>query len=365
MASSVSPFMAQALELARRALGAVSPNPAVGAVIVGDGRVVGRGHTQPPGQAHAEVMALQEAGLAAAGATLYVTLEPCAHFGRTPPCTDAIIAARIREVHVATPDPNPRTDGQGIAKLRAAGIAVTVGDGEEAARRVTETFAKHVTTGMPFVIAKFAVSLDGKTATRTGDARWISGEASRLVSHRLRAEADAVMVGIGTALKDDPRLTAREVRVPAAQQPLRVVVDSSGRLPVTAAMLREPGRTLVAVAHMDPALRTTLADAGAETMVVPGSDGRVDLRALLEALGARDVTSVLVEGGATLLGGLFDAHLVDKVVVFVAPVVIGGDTAPAAVAGHGALRIADALRLREVQYEQMGPDMMVTGYPLP
>lgn len=365
MASTTSLFMAQALDLARRALGTVSPNPAVGAVIVRDGRVAGRGHTQPPGQAHAEVMALREAGAAAEGATLYVTLEPCAHTGRTPPCTDAIIAARVREVHVATPDPNPRTDGQGIAKLRAAGIAVVVGDGEEPARQVIESFAKHVTTGMPFVTAKFAVSLDGKTATRTGDARWISAEASRLVTHRLRAEVDAVMVGIGTALKDDPRLTAREVPVSTSQQPVRVVVDSSGRLPATAAMLREPGRTLVAVARMEPSLRTALAGAGAETIVLPGPDGRVDLHGLLGALGALEMTSVLVEGGATLLGALFDARLVDKVVVFVAPIVIGGDTAPSAVAGHGVLRIADALRLRDIHYEQVGPDMMVTGYPLP
>ena len=199
--------MERALELAEQALGAVSPNPAVGAVIVKDGRIVGEGRTQPPGQAHAEVVALAQAGEAARGAAMYVTLEPCAHHGRTPPCIDAVIEAGLSAVHVATLDPDPRTNGKGADLLRAANIEVTVGEGEAAAKETIEAFAKHVTTGLPFVTAKFAMSLDGKVATPTGASRWISGEESRRIAHHLRATSDAVMVGIGTVLADDPRLT--------------------------------------------------------------------------------------------------------------------------------------------------------------
>ena len=356
--------MRRAIDLAQSAVGRVSPNPPVGAVLVKDGRVVGEGATQPPGQAHAEIAALADAGQAAQGAELYVSLEPCAHTGRTPPCTDAIIAAGVAHVHVATLDPAPHTDGRGVAALRAASIAVDVEDDSREAREVIEAFAKHVTTGVPFVVAKFAISLDGKIATRTGDSRWISGEASRRRAHQLRAEADAVMVGIGTALADDPRLTVRDVPLLRDRQPLRVVVDSGGRLPPEAAMLREPGDTLVAVANAGGSSRKALVGAGAEVLAVPGAGDRVDLPELLRTLGSREVTSVLVEGGAELLGALFDARLVDKVVAFVAPVVIGGTQAPSAVGGTGAKGIVDALELTDVRYEQVGRDIMVVGYPV-
>ena len=218
--------MERALELARSVLGGVSPNPAVGAVLVKDGRVVGEGATQPPGDAHAEVVALQAAGAEARGATLYVTLEPCAHHGRTPPCADALVAAGIAGVRVAVRDPDPRTDGKGIARLETSGINVEAGDGADAAAEVIEAFARHVRTGKPFVTAKFAMSLDGRIATRTGASRWITGEEARVRAHLLRAQADAVMVGIGTALADDPRLTVRDVPLRNERQPLRVVVDT-------------------------------------------------------------------------------------------------------------------------------------------
>ena len=348
--------MERALELAGQALGAVSPNPAVGAVIVKDGRIVGEGRTQPPGQAHAEVGALAQAGEAARGAAMYVTLEPCAHHGRTPPCIDAVIEAGLSAVHVSTLDPDPRTNGKGIERLREANIAVTVGEGEAAAKETIEAFAKHVATGLPFVTAKFAMSLDGKVATPTGASRWISGEESRRRAHHLRATSDAVMVGIGTVLADDPRLSVRDVPVRGAQ-PLRVVIDSKGRLPSASAMLAEPGETLV----------FTAAGRAAETgskaaSVATSGDGAVDLAEAMAHLGGRGTTSVLVEGGPTLLGALFDAGLVDKVVAFVAPVVLGGAAAPGPVGGAGIAAIADALRLERVRYEQAGNDMMVTGY---
>ncbi|MBM3939609.1 MAG: bifunctional diaminohydroxyphosphoribosylaminopyrimidine deaminase/5-amino-6-(5-phosphoribosylamino)uracil reductase RibD [SAR202 cluster bacterium] len=353
--------MAEALALAREGLGTTSPNPSVGAVLVNEGRVVGKGRTQPPGQAHAEIVALREAGEAARGATLYVTLEPCAHHGRTPPCADAIVAAGVREVRVATLDPNPKTDGKGVRVLREAGIGVTIGDGEADAQQAIEAFAKHVRTGLPFVTAKFAMSLDGKVATRAGDSIWITGEEARRVAHQLRAESDAVMVGVGTVLADNPRLTVRDVPTKGDRQPMRVVIDSEGRTPADAALLSQPGQTLVAVADIAASQRAWKGGSGA--VLLPGEDGRVDLRAVLELLGQQDVTSVLVEGGPTLLGSLFDAGLVDKVIAFVAPTIIGGETAKSAVGGLGAARMADALRLRDVSYRQAGDDMMVIGYP--
>ncbi len=355
--------MEEALLLARKALGNVSPNPAVGAVVVKNGQVMGRGFTQPPGGPHAEVIALQEAGDKANGATMYVTLEPHAHQGRTPPCTDAIIQAGIVEVHIATLDPNPDVNGKGIVALEAAGVRVTVGDHEHEAQQVIEAFAKHVTTGLPFVVVKFAMSLDGKIATSTGESQWISGPEMRREVHRLRAECDAIMVGIQTALQDNPQLTVRDVPEPPERQPLRVVVDSSGRMPATARMLAESGKTLVAVAEGTANDHSLLVDAGAEVVSLPGDDGRVDLRALLQLLGQRGVTSVLVEGGSTLLGALFDLGAVDKVIGCVSPVVIGGAKAPTPVGGQGAHHLADSLRLRDVSVTTIGNDVMITGYP--
>ncbi len=361
-------YMQRAIDLARSARGTTSPNPPVGAVLVKDGRIVGEGYTLPPGQGHAEFIALNMAGGDARGADLYVTLEPCAHHGRTPPCADALIAAGVASARIAVMDPAPHTAGRGAQRLREAGVSVIVDDGPPEAYRLIEAFAKHVATGLPFVTAKFAMSLDGKIATRTGDSRWISNEASRREAHRLRAEADAVMVGIGTALADNPQLTARDL--PLAQpapsdegQPLRVVVDSSGRLPASAAMLSAPGRTLVAVAGAEGA--RAAGAAGADVLEVgAGADGRVDLACLLAELGARDVTSVLVEGGATLHGALFDAGLVDKVVAFIAPVVIGGAEAPGPVGGLGREFIANALRLTGVEHVELDGDLMIVGRPI-
>ena len=358
--------MKQALALARQALGRVSPNPAVGAVLVKDDRVVGYGHTQPPGQAHAEIVALRQAGDLASGATLYVTLEPCSHHGRTPPCVQAVIEAGVAKVHIAMLDPNPVTDGRGKAALDAAGIRATVDPADstdaQEARRITEAFAKHIATRLPFVTAKFAMSLDGKIATATGQSRWISGEEARREAHRLRAENDAVLVGIGTVLADDPRLTARDLAEPATHQPLRVVADSQGRLPAGSAMLKEPGQTLIATASMGPKHLQTLKSTGAEVVSLPGLDGRVDLSALMQLLGQRGITSVLVEGGAALLGSLFSLRMVDKVVAFIAPMIIGGEGARSPVGGSGVADLAEALQLRNVEYRQVGRDMMVTGY---
>ncbi|MDD5093226.1 MAG: bifunctional diaminohydroxyphosphoribosylaminopyrimidine deaminase/5-amino-6-(5-phosphoribosylamino)uracil reductase RibD [Dehalococcoidia bacterium] len=353
--------MQLALVQAKKALGNVSPNPAVGAVIVKEGKVVGEGYTQPPGSAHAEIMALSQAGEASRGATLYVTLEPCCHFGRTPPCTEAIVASGIREVHMAMLDPNPLVSGKGKAQLEGSGIKTYLGDREEEAKEINEAYARHITTGMPFVTAKFAMSLDGKIATRTFDSRWISNEQSREYVHQVRWKTDAIMVGVNTVLRDDPQLTARiggKVR-----QPLRVIIDSHGRTPLSAKVLQSPDKVLIAAT---PAIEREqlkqYSDLGVSVLTLPSKDDRVDIDGLLRHLGRQGITSVLVEGGGTLMGSLFDLERVDKVLAFISPMIIGGSQAIPPVAGQGVNSVAEALRLKRIRVERFGDDIMVSGY---
>ena len=357
-------YMRRAVSLARQALGSTSPNPAVGAVVVKNGEIVGEGFTQPAGEDHAEVVALREAGSRANGATLYVTLEPCNHFGRTPPCTDAIIDAGISAVEVAIVDPNPAVSGGGVERLESDGIPTHLGAESAAVRRQLEAWLKLVTTGRPFITAKFAMSLDGKISTHTGDSKWITGDKARWHVHKMRTRADAIMVGIGTALADDPRLTARDERGnPLSRQPLRVVVDSRGRLPATARLLSEPGKTLIAVGSGVTGSQMGEHGDGVEFRHFPLRDEHIDLQGLIEFLAEeRDVTSIMVEGGGTLLGAMFDLGLVDKVVAFVAPTIIGGASAPSPVGGLGAEMMADALELERVQWKRLGRDMLITGY---
>ena len=359
-------YMKRALALAREVLGTTSPNPAVGAVIVKEGRIIAEGATRPPGQSHAEVVALEEAGREARGATLYITLEPCCFLGRTPACTKAIIDAGIEEVHLALLDPNPRVNGRGRAELEAAGVEVRLGEDEEEAGELYEAFAKHIKTGTPFVTAKFAMSLDGKIATRTGHSQWITGEAARSLVQEWRRTSDAVMVGVNTALRDDPRLTARgKDGRPLEHQPLRVVVDSHGRTSTHSQLLKEPGRTLVATANTEASQVTRLEAAGAEVLQLPEKGGLVDLGSLLEDLGRRGVVSLLVEGGGTLLGSFFDRGLVDRVTAFIAPAIIGGAGAPSPVEGQGADLLSETFKLRDVSVDQVGDDLLVKGYPIP
>jgi len=359
-------YMEQALSLARLALGQVSPNPAVGAVVVSGGVVVGQGYTQPPGSCHAEIVALKQAGDRAHWGAMYVTLEPCCHYGRTPPCTKTIIAAGITEVHLAMLDPNPLVFGGGKEQLERQGIKVYVGECEEEARQINEAYIKFITTGLPFITAKFAVSLDGKIATKSGNSRWISGIEARGYVHNLRYATDAIMAGVNTVLADDPQLTARSCggRGGSARvQPLRVIVDSKGRAPLTARVFNEPGKTLLALGRsVTPEERKNLARADVEILELPSEEGLVDLERLMKMLGEREVTSVLVEGGGTLLGSLFDHGLVDRVVAFIAPAIIGGKEAKIAVGGKGVDKVADAIKLERVRLEKFGDDLMVSGY---
>jgi diaminohydroxyphosphoribosylaminopyrimidine deaminase/5-amino-6-(5-phosphoribosylamino)uracil reductase len=358
-------YMAQALSLAKLALGNVSPNPAVGAVIVKNRKVIGQGYTQPPGSAHAEIVALKEAGAQARGATLYVTLEPCCHYGRTSPCTQAIISAGIKEVHAAMIDPNPLVGGKGKTELEKTGIRVNIGEHEEEASEIIQTYAKYITTKIPFVTAKFAMSVDGKIATRTGDSKWISSEESRRFVHNLRFVHDAIMVGVNTVLTDDPQLTVRcsANGGMSHKQPLRIIVDSGGRTPTTSKVFKAPGNVLMAVSEgISPAKKRAYKKLGAEVLALPARRGQVDLSALLVALGKRQITSVLAEGGGRVLGSLFDEKLVDKVIAFIAPIIIGGQRAKTPVAGKGVANVVDSIKLERMRTHFINGDVVISGY---
>jgi len=356
--------MQRALDLARETADFTSPNPTVGAVVVNNGEIVGEGVTQPPPGAHAEVTALQQAGDRASGATMYVTLEPCSHEGRTPPCTKAIIDAGIAEVHYSILDPDPNVNGGGHAALEAAGIATVAGEGEDEARLINEAFLKHRTTGMPFVIAKFAASIDGRIAAASGDSRWISGPEARAWAHERRTRIDAILVGSSTIVVDDALLTARPNDVEAERQPLRIVVDTRGRIPPMARVFTGPAKTLVATVEDAPAQwLAAIEAAGAEIVKLPRYDDRVDLKQLLQELGRRDIVHLLVEGGGMVLGSFFDRNLVDKVQAIIAPLIVGAADAHTAISGKGAYRMADALRLRDITVDRLGEDILVTGYP--
>lgn len=354
--------MAAALSLARRGLGRTWPNPAVGAVIVRDGCVVGRGWTQPGGRPHAEAEALRRAGARARGATLYVTLEPCAHHGKTPPCAEAVIAAGVVRVVSAIDDPFPRVNGRGHALLREAGVAVETGLGAAQARDVNQGFLTRVARSRPMVTLKLATSLDGRIATRTGESRWITGEAARRRGHLLRATHDAVMVGIGTALADDPELTCR---LPGLddRRTVRVVADSDARLPLDSKLARSARRQplwLIVRQGADDGRVEALTSAGAEVLrVLAGPDNRPDPACALEALARQGLTRVLVEGGGTLAAALLGAGLVDHVVCFRAPMIVGGDGMPA-VAAMDAATLRDALKLRLVSAGTEGGDIVET-----
>jgi diaminohydroxyphosphoribosylaminopyrimidine deaminase/5-amino-6-(5-phosphoribosylamino)uracil reductase len=358
-------FMEQAISLAKLAHGNVSPNPAVGAVLVKDGVVIGQGFTQSPGLRHAEIVALEQAGEQARGSTLYVTLEPCCHFGRTSPCTHAIIAAGVSRVHMAMIDPNPLVNGKGRADLDAAGIKTFVGKHEDQARQINEAYIKFITTGLSFVTVKIAMSLDGKIATASGDSRWISNAESRQFAHTLRHTHDAIMTGVNTVLADDPHLTTRFARGrggTSRKQPLRVIVDGRGRTPHSARLLREAGKTILAMGRKaTPEEKAAFGALDTEIIEFDADDGVINLRALLKKLGERQVTSVLVEGGGILVGSLFDQGLVDRLFVFIAPIIIGGN-GRASVVGHGADRLVDAFQLDRIAVTRFGDDTLVSGY---
>jgi diaminohydroxyphosphoribosylaminopyrimidine deaminase / 5-amino-6-(5-phosphoribosylamino)uracil reductase len=365
MTAHDEPWMQRALTLAEKGRGYVEPNPLVGAIVVRDGKSVGEGWHEKVGHAHAEVNALRKAGDAAKGATLYVTLEPCCHHGKTPPCTEAIIRAGIRRVIAAMRDPFPKVAGGGIQRLTAAGIDVDVGLHERDASELNAPYLKLLEAGRPWVIAKWAMTLDGKLATRSGDSRWISGEASRRVVHELRGRVDAIVVGRRTAELDDPLLTARLEQGPPPRVATRIVLDSRALLASTNQLVRtvsEIPTLVVAGRDAGDADVQRLTQAGCEVLQLAATDRKDRLLALLDELGHRRMTNLLVEGGSELLGALFDAEQIDETHVFVAPKLIGGIDAPSPLGGAGLQRIASAVAIDNAQVRLMeGGDVYWSG----
>jgi len=352
----------RAVELAREASGHTSPNPLVGAVIVKGGRTIGEGFHAAAGELHAECVALAACDEDPAGATMYISLEPCCHEGRTPPCTDAIVSAGIARVMVASDDPTPKAAGRGLGILRDEGVRVEAVDGEiaRAARLINQPFRKHARTGRPLVIFKSAMTLDGKVATRTGDSQWISGKSSRARAHRWRAECDAVAVGIHTAVADDPLLTARVEGVP--RQPRRVVFDSEASLPLDSQLVRSAAEVPVVVICSRAAKRTAtdaLRAAGIEVVVTPGENEAARLVKALDDLGDRGVQSLLLEGGPHLAGVFLEAGEIDEARMFVAPLFIGGRDAKAAIEAQGVERIEDAVRAVTTEVEWVDDDVLI------
>ena len=361
-------FMRLALELAAKGRGRTRPNPMVGAVLVKKGRIVGQDFHRRAGQPHAEVLALRQAGTKARGATLYVSLEPCAHTGRTPPCTEAITAAGVNRVVAAMVDPNRLNRGRGLRRLRAQGIKTEVGVLEKEARALNEIFITRMTRSRPFVTVKVAQSLDGKIATRAGGSRWISGPAAREWVHRLRAQVDAILVGIQTVLKDDPRLTVRlgsrggEEATNGRRPPIKIVLDSRLRTPVSARIFSSGSSVILATTNGAPRGRQqALERAGAQILRLPSRNGLVDFKTLLKELSKREISHLLVEGGGQVIASAFEAGAVDRVACVIAPMVIGGKEAPTSVEGIGIPSLDRAVRLRNVKIRRLGPDFLVTG----
>ena len=356
--------MHRALTLAELAKGRTSPNPLVGAVIVKDGKIIAEGYHKKAGEPHAEIHALDAAGKNAQGATLYVTLEPCSHWGRTPPCTDAVIKSGIVHVYVAHLDPNPKVAGKGIKELEKFGIKTTVGICAEAAKILNEAYIKHISTGYPFVILKTAMSLDGKIATSTGESQWITSESSREKAHEIRDQVDAIIVGIGTILSDDPALTTR-LPDKKGKDPIRIVLDSHARTPLTARVFNPNSLAKVIIAVTPHAPKKNIAqleERQAEVIVIPDKDGRVCFKTLMQTLGERDITSVLVEGGGKINASALESSVVDKVLCFIAPKFIGGRKAPGIINGDGIKRLIDAPELQRLSIKQLSNDLLIEGY---
>lgn len=354
-------FMKRALELAQTAEGNTSPNPMVGAVIVDEsGKIVGEGYHHKAGEPHAEINALRAAGDKAKGATVYVTLEPCSHYGRTGPCCEALIKAGVKRVVSAITDPNPLVAGRGLNRLREAGIEVTEHICEDEAKKLNEKFFFWITHKRPFVSLKYAMTLDGRIAAAGGDSKWITGTEARTYAHYLRKTHDAVLVGKNTVLQDDCELTTRMVE---GKNPIRIVLDSKAELPLTAKILNSEAKTIVAVSEAAPQEKLAQLQQynNVEVFKLPEQNGHLDLNELMQKLAGLEITSILVEGGSEVHGAFIDAELGERIYAFVAPKIIGGKNAIGPVGGNGIMDMAKALRLRDIEYKQLGTDLLITG----
>ncbi len=357
-------YMDRALSLARQGIGYTRPNPLVGAVIVKEGRIIGEGYHEVYGGPHGEINAFKNASEDVAGATMYVTLEPCSHYGKTPPCANAIVEKGIKKVVIAMADPNPLVAGRGIELLKANGIEVITGILEDEAKKVNEIFLKYITTGLPFCLLKTAMTLDGKIATHTGDSKWITNGKSRSYVHQLRHQYGGIMVGIGTILADDPMLTTR-LDTGKGKDPIRIIVDSHGKIPLASRVLHvsSQSRTVIATTDQIPEKkRIALEELGAEVILLPPIQGQVNLSALMKALGERKIDSVLLEGGSALNFGALEAGIIDKVMTFISPKILGGTAAKTPVGGQGKSLASDAIQLKNISMNRFDEDILIEGY---
>ncbi len=353
--------MSLALELAEKGRGKVEPNPMVGAVLVKNGEIVGKGYHQVFGGHHAEINAINEAGTNCTEATLYVSMEPCAHYGKTAPCVDAIIKAGITKVVISVTDPNPITSGKGIQKLKAAGIEVGIGVMESQAKRLNAPFFKLMQKGFPYVIVKWAMSIDGKIATYTGDSKWITSEESREYVHKIRGQMDGILVGINSVLRDDPLLTCR---IKGGRNPKRIIIDSNASLPLNSRIVNtiNEGEVIVAVNENARQKQVEMLEKlGCKIIQTNGINDRVDLNELFKRLGAMNLTNILVEGGGSVITSMLEERLVDKLMVFIAPIVIGGEGAKLPVVGKGIDRICEAYQIKEITVNRFSNDIVIEG----
>ena len=355
--------MERAIELSKSCLGKTDSNPPVGAVLVKNGVIVGEGYTEHEGGRHAEVVAIEQAGSLARGSTMFVTLEPCCHFGKTPPCTNRIIEEGITKVFISVIDPNELMNGTGVLHLKSNGIEVAIGDDEESSRQIMEGYLHRISTGFPFVTVKFAMSLDGKIATAGKESKWITNEKSRQYSHYVRSISDAILVGVNTVLTDNPKLTARNEKGDLFEnQPLKIIFDSKGRTPVDASCFEGDHEVIIFTNDANRIWEQSMKNKGVNVINMPGSDGRVDTILALQHLGGIGINSILVEGGGTILSSFFQYDLVQKVEAFVAPIIIGGDDAPSVVRGIGAIDLANSWKLNNVKLDWLDGDMHLMGY---
>ncbi|WP_281418832.1 bifunctional diaminohydroxyphosphoribosylaminopyrimidine deaminase/5-amino-6-(5-phosphoribosylamino)uracil reductase RibD [Vallitalea pronyensis] len=354
-------YMKRAIMLAKKGMGYTNPNPMVGAVIVKDGNIIGEGYHKTYGTAHAEVHALNNCKVNPEGATMYVTLEPCSHIGKTPPCVDAIIGHGINEVVIGMIDPNPLVAGKGVQKLQNQGIDVTYGMLESEVKSLNRMFMKYVTTKQPYCILKSAMTLDGKIATKIGDSQWVTGELARQHVHELRHQMSGIMVGIGTVLADNPRLTTR-LRKRKGKNPIRIILDTTCRIPLDAALLREEGKTIICTGnHASPLKIKKLQEMGVEVYMSNERDGRLDMACIMDYLGDRGIDSVLIEGGSSVSSSALEAGVVDEVMMFIAPKIIGGKHAKSPVGGEGVAWMRDAIGLVDIEIETLGTDILIKG----
>lgn len=353
--------MKRALKLAKKGWGHTNPNPLVGAVIVKGGKIIGEGYHEYFGGPHAEVNALKSAVEDVKGATMFVTLEPCSHYGKTPPCVEALIKSGIKEVYIAMEDPNPKVSGNGIKKLKDEGINVHVGMMEKEARQLNEIFIKYITTKLPFVILKSAMSIDGKIACYTGSSKWITNEKSREYAHKIRGRVSSIMVGVNTVIADNPMLTTRMQEL---KSPVRIIVDSKGRIPLDSNVIKDKtAKTIIATTELMPDdVRQKLEDMDVEVMVMKNSNLRVPLKELMVKLGQMGIDSILIEGGGTLNWSALEEGIVDKVMFFIAPRIIGGKNALTPVEGEGFPNVIDSINLKDTNIHNINGDILITGY---